>query len=435
MTNSKPFAVLDWEGRTDAMPPAAPLIHLASVFPKGDLEPLSQPIQNTLIQGENLAVMLALLPDFEGRIDLIYADPPFLSGKAYTARIGRDEDSRRPTEWRQTEGFQDLWEDGSEYLRMLYPRLKIMHQLLSETGTFYLHLDWHAAAYARVILDEIFGPERLLNEIVWTYHGPSPIQSAFKRKHDTILVYTKSEEYTFNADAVRIPYNRSTYKTFQSSKKAGFGKRPNLKRGKVPEDWWYFPVVARLHNERTGYPTQKPEALMERIILASSHPGDLTADFFCGSGTTPIVAQRLGRGWLACDASQLAVLTTKRRILLEPGSPPFQFLHQTSLAQPEELTLSIMVEHDGLDIQIHMQDIHYQSGKASALPDLVLWEIDWNYKDLPSHLSSAASLPWREGAIQYTASHRYSKPGERVIFVQAFLASGESGIWTKTIKV
>ncbi len=166
-----------------------------------------------------------------------------------------------------------------------------MHRLLTPDGTLYLHLDWHANSYARLLLDEIFGSDQMLNEIVWTYHGPSPIRTAFNRKHDTILAYVKGHDYTFNADAVREPYNPSTVQTFKASPKAGFGKVPNLERGKVPEDWWYFPVVARLHNERTGYPTQKPESLLDRIILASSNPGDIVADFFCGSGTTPAVCR------------------------------------------------------------------------------------------------------------------------------------------------
>jgi len=200
--------------------------------------------------------------------------------------------------------------------------LNLMHELLATTGTLYLHLDWHASAYARLLLDEIFGSERLLNEIVWIYHGPSPIRSAFNRKHDTILVYTKSENYTFNVDEVRQPYDPTTVKTFASSRKAGFGKIPNLERGKVPEDWWYFPVVARLHLERTGYPTQKPEALLERIILASSNHGECVADFFCGSGTTAIVAAKLGRQYIASDLSFRAVHTTRTR-LITSGSPVF----------------------------------------------------------------------------------------------------------------
>jgi hypothetical protein len=189
--------------------------------------------------------------------------------------------------------------------------------------------DWHADAYARLLLDELFGANQLLNEIVWAYHGPSPIRSAFNRKHDVILAYVKGDRYTFNADAVRVPYDNSTLKTFASSPKAGFGKVPDLARGKVPEDWWYFPVVARLHNERTGYPTQKPEALLERIILASSKPGDLVADFFCGSGTAPLAAARHGRGFLAADASWRAIHTTRAR-LLKVASSQIMFEHTAS---------------------------------------------------------------------------------------------------------
>jgi len=190
-----------------------------------------------------------------------------------------------------------------------------MVRLLSPNGTLYLHLDWHADAYARLILDELFGVDGVfINEIIWTYHGPSPIKTAFNRKHDTILVYAKGKDYTFNADNVREPYNPNTVATFKSSRKAGFGKVPNLERGKVPEDWWYFPVVARLHNERTGYPTQKPEALLERIILASSNKGDLVADFFCGSGTTSLVAARNKRKFITTDEAVRAVHTARSRL-------------------------------------------------------------------------------------------------------------------------
>jgi len=291
------------------------------IYPHGTGYPDHSPV-NRLILGDNLAVMSALLPEYEGKIQLIYADPPFFTNRHYPARVGRGEDSRRPQEWRLAEGYPDHWLDIDTYLDMLYPRLALMHRLLAPTGTLYLHLDWHADAYARLLLDEIFGPERFLNEIIWTYHGPSPIRKAFNRKHDTILVYTRSDQYTFNADAVRQPYNPQTVKTFASSTRAGFGKVPDLARGKVPEDWWYFPVVARLHHERTGYPTQKPEALLERIILASTQPGDLVTDFFCGSGTTPLVASRTGRRFIAGDITFRAVHTTRTR-LVDAGVEPF----------------------------------------------------------------------------------------------------------------
>jgi DNA modification methylase len=267
--------------------------------------------------------MAALLPEYEGQVDLIYADPPFFTNRRYPARVGRGEDSRRPQEWKLAEGYPDAWDNLEAYLDMLYPRLALMHRLLSPTGTLYLHLDWHANAYARLLLDEIFGADRLLNEIVWCYHGPSPIRRAFNRKHDTILAYTKSQQHTFNADDVRQPYNAVTVKTFASSPRAGFGKMPDLERGKVPEDWWYFPVVARMHNERTGYPTQKPEALLERILLASSNPGDLVADFFCGSGSFPAVAARLGRRFLAADVTWRAIHTSRARLIIQ-GAPAFR---------------------------------------------------------------------------------------------------------------
>ena len=148
----------------------------------------------------------------------------------------------------------------------------LARDLLTDSGTLYVHLDWHAVHYIKVELDRLFGRARFLNEIVWCYHGPSPIRSAFKRKHDTILVYTRSANYFFDADAVRMPYDPATVKTFASSPRAGFGKTPDLARGKVPEDWWYFPVVARVHSERVGYETQKPEALLDRIVRGIQPP-------------------------------------------------------------------------------------------------------------------------------------------------------------------
>ncbi len=303
---------LHFPGKRPHLPPPATL-RLESVV-LGD-DATYPPEDNRLLWGDNLALMAALMPQYEGRLSLIYADPPFFTNRRYRARVGRGEDSRQPHTWRLAEGYADRWASLDDYLAFLYPRLVLFHRLLAPHGTLYLHLDWHAAPYARVLLDEIFGPRRLVNEIVWVYHGPSPIRRAFNRKHDTILMYAKGDDYTFHADAVRVPYNPNTVATFKASPKAGFGKVPDLKRGKVPEDWWYFPVVARLHRERTGYPTQKPEALLERIILASSSPGDVVADFFCGSGTTAVVAARLGRRFVCADATQQAIHTARLRLM------------------------------------------------------------------------------------------------------------------------
>ena len=335
MPGPRSFAHLSWPGREEpARDPTPARLRLVAEVNQGQPSGPAPQSWNRLIEGDNLAVMAALLPELEGRIDLIYVDPPFLTGNAYPARIGHSEDSRRPSEWQTAEGYRDEWGSGRDYLEMLSARLALIYRLLAPTGSLYLHLDWHASAYGRLMLDELFGPDRLLNEIVWVYHGPSPIRTAFNRKHDTILAYTKSADYTFNADEVRVPYSDSTRRTFAASAKAGFGKTPDLERGKVPEDWWYFPVVARLHAERTGYPTQKPEALVERIIRASSNPGDLVADFFCGAGTLPVVAQRLGRRWLAVDHTPLAISTTYRRLLLQPAPPAIRLWSTTNPDEP-----------------------------------------------------------------------------------------------------
>jgi len=360
---------LNWESKKELTPLPASLETFNVVYPHGYGYPPSGPEslpQDRVILGDNLPVMSALLPCYEGKIDLIYADPPFFTNRQYSARVGRGEDSRHPQDWHLTEGYTDDWPDLDVYLDMLYPRLQMMHRLLAQDGTLYLHLDWHANSYARVLLDEIFGPDRLLNEIIWTYHGPSPIRSAFNRKHDTILVYTKGKGYTFNADAVRQPYNPNTIKTFASSPKAGFGKVPDLERGKVPEDWWYFPVIARLHNERTGYPTQKPEALLARIILASSNPGDLVADFFCGSGTTAVVAERLGRHYIVSDINWLAVHTTRKRLISINANP---FVLQ------KELNAEINIRNLDQPNSIEFKDESISLGSA-IVPDLDYWEVD-----------------------------------------------------------
>ncbi|MCX7755164.1 MAG: site-specific DNA-methyltransferase [Anaerolineales bacterium] len=375
--------VLHWNGKHLPSPNPASLRLDSVIYPGGTGYPNHSPC-NHLYLGDNLAIMAALLPEYEGQIALIYADPPFFTNRKYPARIGRGEDSRKPAEWQLAEGYADHWPSLDDYLQFLYERLALMYRLLAPPGTLYLHLDWHADAYARLILDELFGPERLLNEIIWVYHGPSAIRSAFNRKHDTILAYTKSEEYTFDADAIRIPYDPTTVKTFASSPKAGFGKIPNLERGKVPEDWWYFPVVARLHRERTGYPTQKPEALLERIILASSRPGDLVADFFCGSGTTPLVSARYGRRFLAADATFRAIHTTRTRLVRE-NAPTFGIWSEQAAGEGK---------NPPFNFQISGHQIHLIGN-----PQPIYWELDPHWDGSTFRSYAQATLPPRAGEL------------------------------------
>jgi site-specific DNA-methyltransferase (adenine-specific) len=376
---------LTWPGKGLAHTVPAALVKDSIIYPHGIGYPSSE-IENRLLLGDNLSLMTALLPEYEGRIHLIYADPPFFTNRKYTARIGRGEDSRKPDQWQITAGYHDNWDGIDSYLNFLYQRLAIMYRLLAPHGTLYLHLDWHADSYARLLLDELFGADHLLNEIIWAYHGPSPIRRAFNRKHDTILVYVKSKEYTFNVDAVRQPYNENTVKTFNSSSKAGFGKVPDLERGKVPEDWWYFPVVARLHNERTGYPTQKPVALLERIVLASSNPGDFVADFFCGSGTTPYVAAKHGRKFMACDETFRALHTTRSRLVDQQVA--------FSLERDSAITVPLLPIPKTIKLDF--------SGDMLCLKtklDLDYWEVDPAWDGTTFKSAAQAKRPTRSGEL------------------------------------
>jgi DNA modification methylase len=378
---------LTWQGKGLAHTAPASLVRDAILYPNGAGYP-AEKVENRLLLGDNLSLMAALLPEYEGRINLIYADPPFFTNRKYPARIGRGEDSRKPNQWQMAEGYHDNWEGLDSYLDFLYQRLALMHRLLAPNGTLYLHLDWHADSYARLLLDELFGADHLLNEIIWTYHGPSPIRRAFNRKHDTILAYVKSDDYTFNVDAIREPYNENTVKTFTSSPKAGFGKVPDLERGKVPEDWWYFPVIARLHNERTGYPTQKPIALLERIILASSKPGDIVADFFCGSGTTPFVTAKHGRKFIACDETFRAIHTTRSR--LADLSVVFSLERDSQVPLPLiSAPKSVKVEFSDGSVCIKTKlDIDY-------------WEVDPAWDGITFKSAVQAKRPARSGRIPH----------------------------------
>jgi DNA modification methylase len=409
---------LNWPSKITPVPISASLALDCKIFPHGDGYPDAAP-GSRLILGDNLAIMSALLPEYEGRIQLIYADPPFFTNRRFPARVGRGEDSRRPQDWKLADGYQDNWGSIDEYLDMLYPRLYLMHRLLSQNGSLYLHLDWHANHYARLLLDEIFGSEQFLNEIVWVYHGPSPIRTAFNRKHDTILCYTKGKYHTFNADEVREPYNPNTVKTFASSRKAGFGKVPDLERGKVPEDWWYFPVVARLHSERTGYPTQKPEALLERIILASSNPGDLVADFFCGSGTTACAAFKTGRNFIASDATWRAVHTTRSRLIRSKAK---SFTLERVSWLPELIQPAV----DTAMPEIYLDPSNARIVLNSVPPNLEYWEIDPDYDRQVFQSAAQAVRPLNKAELQNELKLELmpSRP-ERRIAVRLLYTNGD----------
>ncbi len=237
--------------------------------------------------GDNLELMRSLPDD---SVHFIYADPPFFTGKHYR---------------RDDVGFDDSWSGGLEdYLAWLLVRLTEMKRLLVAGGALYVHLDWHAVHYVKVALDDVFGRKNFLNEIIWTYSAGGRSKRFWSRKHDTILYYVNGPGWTFNADAVRVPYASDMTRWSYSR---GHMRGREMPRGKVPEDVFTDVQLNTMARERTGYPTQKPARLLKRLILASSHPNDVVADFFMGSGTTLAVAQVTGRRWLGADRSPAAI--------------------------------------------------------------------------------------------------------------------------------
>ncbi|MEO0106935.1 MAG: DNA methyltransferase [candidate division WOR-3 bacterium] len=279
---------------------------------------------NLLFLGDNKDVLATLLElGFRGKIDLIYIDPPFKSGADYVRKVelrglktlGRIEEEDASI-LQQTMYF-DIW-NNDNYLQFMYERLMLLKELLSETGSIYVHLDWHVGHYVKLLMDEVFGMDNLRNEIVWCYTGPSQTSKYFVRKHDNILFYTKTDDYVFNTELLRVSYRKST----KFAGKTSFtGLTPKEKgkeldeRGKLKEDWWADVAgIGYAHAQITGFATQKPEALLERIIKASSNPGDLVLDCFIGSGTTVAVAQKLGRRWIGCDINKGAIQLTSKRL-------------------------------------------------------------------------------------------------------------------------
>ncbi len=267
-----------------------------------------------MILGDNLEV-LATLPS--GSVDLVYIDPPFGTGQLRRLDpviTGRGSRTRTGFGGR-TYSFETMaglcYRDDmsfEDYFAFLHSRLIEIHRVLSRVGSLYLHLDYRSVHHARLLLDDIFGPERFVNEIIWAYDYGGRSPRMWPRKHDNILWYAKSDSWTFEPDQVhRVPYMAP-----------GLVGEEKARRGKIPTDVWWLTIVPTNSKERTGYPTQKPLKLLERIVAASSRPGDLVADFFAGSGTTGVAAQLLDRQFLLVDNSPDAVRIAARRTGCSP---------------------------------------------------------------------------------------------------------------------
>jgi DNA modification methylase len=256
---------------------------------------MSIDIKNKLICGDNLQELKVM--DNES-VDLIYIDPPFFTGRNYKNGIYE---------------FKDKWAGGlTYYIDWLKQRVVELHRILKSTGSFYLHCDWHANTYIKIMLDKIFGEENFQNEIIWFYKTGGVAKDRFARKHDTIYFYTKSNKYTFNPQKEKsYLYHKYGFKNIEIKQdELGYYREVYCR------DVWDISALRGIQLEKMGYPTQKPEALLERIIKASSNEGDVVLDAFCGSGTALVVAQKLNRYWIGIDISPSAITLAKKRLNL-----------------------------------------------------------------------------------------------------------------------
>ena len=303
--------------------------------------------RNRLIWGDKKYVLPSLLPEFAGKVNLIYIDPPFDTGAnfSFTATVPdnpeTDEDetvefTKQPSMIEQ-KAYRDTWGKGLDsYLQWFYETAVLLRELLAEDGSIYVHLDWHVGHYAKCILDEVFGYENFRNEIIWYYpdYLQGNVTKGFPRKNDMILWYSKSDFFKFErvTEKLEKPVKRNKVFWNKETQRMDLVRDENGKiiyeefTEKYCDTVWQIgqTSVTRPHsNEYINYPTQKPEALLERIIKASSNEGDLVLDCFCGSGTTAAVAEKLNRRWITCDLGRFAIHTTRKRLLSIPNVKPF----------------------------------------------------------------------------------------------------------------
>jgi DNA modification methylase len=318
--------------------------------------------RNKLIWGDNKLVMSSLLDQFAGKVDLIYIDPPFATGAdfSFVTQIGdSDVELTKNQSLIEEAAYRDTWGSGlSSYIEMLHDRLQLCHFLLSEKGLMYVHCDWRVNSHLRLSLDEIFGRDRFVNEIVWHYRTfQGQAHAYFPRKHDTLLLYSRGEKFTHaelfdtpsddTIDSQRwagyfqdgriygslMPTQDSRFRRYLDKWIRTHGREPGPddvifeNRGQPVDSVWDLKGLDPKSGERLGYPTQKPETLLRRVVEASSEQGSLVADFFCGSGTTQAVAEKTGRRWIGCDLGRFAVHTTRKRLLDIPDCRPLEILN------------------------------------------------------------------------------------------------------------
>ncbi len=444
---------LCWPGKRGgaAPPPAGARVELVERVPGlGQPSPgaAPPPRPNRLLLGDNLAALAALGGELTGQVDLVIVDLPFATGSEYRVPLRLGE-AAGPGAPRELVAFRDAWGPGlAGYRTMLEPRLRLLHELLSERGSAYVHVDQRASAVVRLLLEEIFGRDAFVNELIWTYRtGGTPGRLGFSRKHDTILFFAK--------DPARTLWNPALEKS-RLGHRYGFKNVEILVDEGGPYRWAKcrdvldVPALRGNQPERVDYPTQKPEALVERLVRASTEPGSLVLDCFAGSGTALVVAERLGRRWLGCDASPLAVAVARKRLLALAERAPFEI----AVVRPELEQAArgpvpcprVRAVVDGRDVRVELVGLAYD--RVDALPagvsldrerstELVdSWAVGW---DCPDGIVTADWVACRGRAERrlprVSAPHRYPRGGRYPIVVSVLDVFGGRGTVALPVEV
>lgn len=316
-------------------------------------------------KGDNLKFMLFLLAKKEmaGKVRLIYIDPPFFSSSKYESVFnvgGRKLHVRT---------YSDVWKGMDEYLKMLCTRLIIAKELLSDDGSLWLHMDWHAVHYVKVLMDEIFGAKNFINEVIWTYKSGGSTNRRFARKHDTLLFYGKTKDYYFNPVKEKS-YNRG-FKPYRFKGVEEFEDENGWYTLVNRKDVWFLDMVGRTSKERTGYATQKPSALIKQIIESCTEPGDICADFFSGSGVLAKAAKSMDRRFISCDIEKLSLKEHITWLVNEEGDIPATsvYIEREDDLSGYDGTLKVSVS-DGSEGEIAVEIEKYEAGSSvSSLRD------------------------------------------------------------------
>lgn len=391
-------------------------------FQEGMLEEpeLDKQKMNRLIWGDNLLAMQALLAHgYEGKINLIYIDPPFATSEDYyfKLKLNGEEFTKEPS-FIERLAYKDTWAGGIDsYLDMLYPRLQLMKRLLAEDGTLYIHADCNIGPYIRLVADEVFGRDRFRNEIIWYYTNKLGTGgNTFDKHHDNLFIYVKGENWCHNPlmrpvkkqklqPVTKKIEGQRVWLRDEEGKRIYEMGRPETKIGDV----WEVPYINPMASERIGFDTQKPEKLLENVIFASSDEGDLVADFFCGSGTTLIVAEKLGRRWIGCDFSKVSLQIARSR-LVQMDAKPF-LIENIGNYQREMIYLSggriyemqrIILKLYGATPHLHYRDL----GTRQAPEDGVLELVYVGYPDRPVTAKKAEELARQAEALDGTGYKR-----------------------------